>query len=87
MMGEESKDKNLTESKPTKKKRERKHRQGFYNRDRRMHGVQRTFGSWEPAGREGAEQDAASMQSILNMTFMLVNNPNNALDSESILRA
>ncbi|KAF7939097.1 uncharacterized protein EAE97_007178 [Botrytis byssoidea] len=52
MMGEEPKEKTLTE--------ERKHRQGFYNRDRRMYGVQRTFGFWEPAGREGAEQDAAN---------------------------
>ncbi|TGO19927.1 hypothetical protein BTUL_0002g01760 [Botrytis tulipae] len=60
MMGEESKEKNPTESKPAKKKRERKHRQGFYNRDRRMYGVHRAFGFWEPAGREGAEQDAAN---------------------------
>ncbi|TGO35360.1 hypothetical protein BHYA_0161g00240 [Botrytis hyacinthi] len=65
MMGEESKDKNPPEGKPAKKKRERKHRQGFYNRDRRMHGVQRTFGFWEPAGREGAEQDAAKTKDIL----------------------
>ncbi|KAF7934878.1 uncharacterized protein EAE98_002923 [Botrytis deweyae] len=60
MMGEESKDKNTTEGQPAKKKRERKHRQGFYNRDRRMYGVQRAFGFWEAPGREGAEQDAAN---------------------------
>ncbi|KAF5868073.1 uncharacterized protein Bfra_007268 [Botrytis fragariae] len=60
MMGEESKDKNPTEGKPAKKKRERKHRQGFYNRDRRIYGVQRAFGFWEAPGREGAEQDATS---------------------------
>ncbi|TGO44943.1 hypothetical protein BCON_0441g00050 [Botryotinia convoluta] len=36
MMGEESKDNEPTENKSAKKKRERKHRQGFYNRDRRI---------------------------------------------------
>lgn len=70
MMGEESKEKFPTGGKPAKKKRERKHRQGFYNRDRRMYGVQRAFGFWQPAGREGAEKDAASMQTILNMISM-----------------
>ncbi|TGO22742.1 hypothetical protein BPAE_0156g00050 [Botrytis paeoniae] len=61
MMGEESKDKNLTEDKPAKKKRERKHRRGFYNRDRRIYGVQRAYGFWEAPGREGAEQDATNI--------------------------
>ncbi|KAK6603506.1 hypothetical protein H4I96_06274 [Botrytis cinerea] len=59
MMGEESKISNPTEDKPAKEKRERKHRQGFYNRDRRMHGVQSAYGFWKAPGREGAEQDAA----------------------------
>ncbi|KAF7956011.1 hypothetical protein EAE96_004932 [Botrytis aclada] len=57
MMGEESKDRKPTEGKPAKKNRERKHRQGFYNRDRRMYGVQRAYGFWQGPGREGAEQD------------------------------
>ncbi|TEY79927.1 hypothetical protein BOTCAL_0040g00270 [Botryotinia calthae] len=58
MMGEEPKV-NPTENKSAKTKRERKRRQGFYNRDRRMHGVQNAYGFWQAPGREGAEQDAA----------------------------
>lgn len=61
MMGEESKVSYPTEGKPAKRKREWKHRQGYYNRDRRMHEVQSAYGFWKTLGREGAEQDAAGV--------------------------